>query len=44
MEKTNISVILPVHELDDVTKNSLSNAIKSVELQIVRPEARKSVG
>ena len=36
--KTNISVILPVHELDEVTKNSLSNAIKSVELQIVRPD------
>lgn len=38
MEKTNISVILPVHELDDVTKKSLDNAIKSVELQIVRPD------
>lgn len=38
MEKTNISVILTVHELDDVTKNSLSNAIKSVEQQIVRPD------
>lgn len=37
-KKTDISVILPVHELDDVTKNSLSNAIKSVELQIVRPD------
>jgi len=38
MEKTNISVILPIHELDDVTKKSLENAIKSVELQIVRPD------
>ncbi len=38
MEKTNISVILPIHDLDDVTKNSLNNAIKSVELQIVRPD------
>jgi glycosyltransferase involved in cell wall biosynthesis len=38
MEKSNISVILPVHELDDVTKKSLDNAIKSVELQIVRPD------
>lgn len=37
-KKTDISVILPIHELDDVTKNSLSNAIKSVELQIVRPD------
>lgn len=36
--KTNISVILPIHELDDVTKKSLDNAIKSVELQIVRPD------
>jgi hypothetical protein len=38
IENTGISVVLPVHELDDVTKNSLSNAIKSVELQIVRPD------
>ena len=38
MEKTNISIILPIHELDDVTKKSLENAIKSVELQIVRPD------
>jgi len=38
MEKSNISVILPVHELDDVTKKSLDNAIKSVEFQIVRPD------
>lgn len=36
--KSDISVILPIHELDEVTKNSLSNAIKSVELQIVRPD------
>lgn len=36
--KTNISVVLPVHELDDVTKKTLDNAIKSVELQIVRPD------
>lgn len=38
MEKSNISVILPVHELDEVTKKSLDNAIKSVELQILRPD------
>jgi hypothetical protein len=30
IENTGISVVLPVHELDDLTKNSLSNAIKSV--------------
>jgi glycosyltransferase involved in cell wall biosynthesis len=36
-EKNNISVILPVHELNDVTKGTLSNAIKSVEQQIIRP-------
>jgi glycosyltransferase involved in cell wall biosynthesis len=36
--KTNISVILPVHELHDVTKATLINAIKSVEQQIVRPD------
>jgi glycosyltransferase involved in cell wall biosynthesis len=38
MEKTNISVILPIHELNDVTKATLINAIKSVEQQIVRPD------
>jgi len=36
--KTNITIVLPVHELDDFTKKSLENAIKSVELQIVRPD------
>jgi GT2 family glycosyltransferase len=38
LKNSEISVILPVHELDDVTKKSLSNAIKSVEQQIVRPD------
>lgn len=38
MEKTNISIILPVHELDDTTKSMLNNAIKSVEKQIVLPD------
>ena len=38
MKNTNISVILPVHELNDVTKQTLTNAIKSVEQQIVRPD------
>ena len=37
-QKNNISVILPVHELNDVTKQTLTNAIKSVEQQIVRPD------
>jgi glycosyltransferase involved in cell wall biosynthesis len=36
--KTQISVILPVHEVNDETKNMLTNAIKSVEQQIVRPD------
>jgi glycosyltransferase involved in cell wall biosynthesis len=39
MEKTNnISVILPVHSLDETTKKSLDNAILSVTEQIVRPD------
>jgi glycosyltransferase involved in cell wall biosynthesis len=37
-KKSNISVILPIHELNDVTEKTLINAIKSVELQIVRPD------
>lgn len=36
--KTNISVILPVHELDETTKQLFTNAVKSVELQKVRPD------
>jgi GT2 family glycosyltransferase len=36
--KKNITVILPVHQLDDVTKHTVVNAIKSVEQQIVRPD------
>jgi hypothetical protein len=38
MEKVNISVILPVHELNEVTKPMFSNAVKSVETQIVLPD------
>lgn len=38
MEKTNISVILPVHELNDETKQLFSNAVQSVFDQIVKPE------
>lgn len=37
-EKNNISVVLPVHELNDETKTLLNNAIESVKLQTVRPD------
>jgi len=36
--KTEITVILPVHELDDSTRPLFANAIKSVEEQIVLPD------
>jgi hypothetical protein len=36
-EETNISIILPVYQLDDTTKPLFKNAIKSVEEQIVVP-------
>lgn len=38
MEKTNISVILPVHELNEETKKLFSNAVQSVIDQTVRPD------
>lgn len=38
MKMSNISVILPVHELNEVTKPMLINAIKSVEEQKVKPD------
>jgi len=38
MAKTNISVILPVHELNEVTKPMFQNAIQSVTDQTVRPD------
>ena len=38
MEKNNISVILPVHELNEETKILLTNAVQSVLDQTVRPE------
>ena len=38
MEKNNISVILPVHELNEETKTLLTNAVQSVLDQTVRPE------
>ena len=34
---SDITVIIPVHELNNVTEVTLSNAIKSVEEQLVRP-------
>ena len=37
-EQSNISVILPVYGLDDITKNLFKNAIKSVEEQITQPD------
>lgn len=37
-EVTNITVILPVHELTDETKELFSNAVKSVESQKVKPD------
>jgi len=37
-EKSNISVIIPVHELDEETKKLFSNAVQSVSEQIVRPD------
>lgn len=36
--KTDISVILPVHELDTITEQLFSNAVKSVADQIVLPD------
>ncbi len=38
MEKTNISVILPVHELNEDTKQLFSNAVLSVREQILKPD------
>lgn len=38
MEKTNVTVILPVYRLDEITKELISNAIKSVEEQLVLPD------
>lgn len=37
-EVTGISVILPVHELDETTKELFKNAVKSVETQKVLPD------
>lgn len=38
-EKTEISVLVPVHELDDSTRPYFINAIKSIREQIVLPDA-----
>ena len=36
--KTNITVIIPVHELSEKTEKSFLNAIKSVEYQYIKPD------
>lgn len=38
MEKSNISVIIPVHELNEQTEKLFGNAVASVKDQIVRPD------
>lgn len=38
MEKTQISIILPIHELDETTKQLFNNAVQSVKDQLVRPD------
>jgi len=38
-KKTDITVIIPVHEITEVTEKLFSNAIKSVADQFVRPDA-----
>lgn len=38
-EKTEITVLLPVHELTDVTRKLFDNALKSVAEQLVTPDA-----
>lgn len=37
-EKTNISIVLPVYKLDEITKPMFINAIKSVEEQLIQPD------
>ena len=37
-EINNIAVILPVHELNDETKELFKNAVESVKTQMVRPD------
>lgn len=37
-EQINISVILPVYQLDDTTKQLLKNALKSIEEQLILPD------
>ncbi len=37
-QKNNISVILPVHELNEITKPMFTNAVNSVKEQTVRPD------
>ena len=37
-EVTNISVIIPIHKLDDNTKPLFENAVKSVRIQFITPD------
>ena len=37
-EKTNISIIIPVHELTEINETFFKNAIKSVDSQIIKPD------
>lgn len=39
VEQTGITVIIPVHELNDITKPLFANAITSIKTQLVRPDA-----
>ena len=37
-EKSNISVIIPVHQLDETTSKLLNNAVVSIKKQTLKPE------
>lgn len=39
IDKTDITVIIPVHELNDITKKLFANAVKSVDDQFVKPDS-----
>jgi hypothetical protein len=36
-QNCDVSIIIPVHELNDITKGLFANAIKSIETQIIKP-------
>ena len=38
IKKTGISVVLPVHQLDEQTKTLFNNAVQSVKVQTVKPD------